>query len=212
MTTILIKDSYALYRDGMQKFLSDLFLNNYCENVNFLFEFNIENIQKADIIMMEYCKGEALICTPELMSRKRSVIIGITNENYHAKSIFPNCISDIVFIERGGDLAEISQQIIMQWESFKMGRRIDCYRSCSTCQRVKISKKQLAVMSNIHHGHSIKEIASLYDLSYKTIFSNKYNVMKKFMLQSDYELLVFLNRLSERDLLLRPGLVPGCNL
>lgn len=57
MTTILIKDSYALYRDGMQKFLSDLFLNNYCENVNFLFEFNIENIQKADIIMMEYCKG-----------------------------------------------------------------------------------------------------------------------------------------------------------
>lgn len=200
MITILIKDSDTLYRHGMQKFLSELFVEKYRQSTDFLFELNAENIRKADIILMELCQGEALICTPELIFRKKSIIIGLTHDTFDINVKLPNCISDILFLERDTDLTQISQRIIKRWESLQTVICKGYCHACSTCKSITMSHKQLELMANIYSGHSVKKIASLSDLSDKTIFTYKYNVMKKFRLRSDYELVVFLRRLSEKNI------------
>jgi DNA-binding NarL/FixJ family response regulator len=59
---------------------------------------------------------------------------------------------------------------------------------------------QLQVLSFFKKGYSVGQTAKRLNLSAKTIYAHKYNVMKKFALKGDMEFNAFINDLSLLEL------------
>ncbi|HDC4564913.1 TPA: helix-turn-helix transcriptional regulator, partial [Enterobacter asburiae] len=112
MLNVLIRDHDTLYMSSLKLFLSELFLSYYQRDVDFLPVFDVENVSKADVIIIGFGPGEFYTCTPELKFRKKSIIIGIVDHEKETPGVIKTCTHDIVFIRRDLSLKDLQRKII----------------------------------------------------------------------------------------------------
>lgn len=197
MINILIKDSDVLYRHGMMQYLTEILSKHSDKQLHFTQEFNRDTVRQADIIVLELCKGENYTCIPELSSRKQGIIFGLVDDAFDKIAPGTQCIEDIVFIRRSAPLNDIGRTILKLWSKHNQpATKMHC-SNCFSCRHRRMSRQQTRIMARYFHGRTIPEIAKELRINDKTIYSHKYVVMNKFNLASDYELLIFLNKLKE---------------
>lgn len=197
MVNILIKETDVLFSYGLKYFLKSLFSQNFNEDIYFINEYTPDNISIADIIILSLRPGERYTCFPELRLRRRGVIIGIVNEAESAERS-PTCFADIVYVSRRSSLAEMNTTISLLWRDWLASPHFMQFTDCLSCKCRQMSTKQFQIVTQYYEGKSVNEIAIDMGLNYKTVFRHKYQVMNKYNLHSDIELLTFLNVLAQK--------------
>lgn len=71
MLNIVIKETDAFFRAGLQCFLVDFFFHNFKHLLHFDGELSHENVSAADIIFLSLCR-ETLTCYPNYRRGKRN--------------------------------------------------------------------------------------------------------------------------------------------
>lgn len=89
MLNIVIKETDAFFRAGLQCFLEDFFFHNFKHLLHFDGELSHENVSAADIIFLSLCQGETLTCYPELQARKKGIVVGLGMMNIVSRHIRP---------------------------------------------------------------------------------------------------------------------------
>jgi luxR family transcriptional regulator, regulator of transport and utilization of aryl beta-glucosides len=199
MITILIQENETLYAFGIQRFMQKIFQQRYDEECLFIEGMTAENIQLADIIVLSLCVGEARVCYPELISRKSGVIFGIGHSETLTEVRLPSCFSDMAFIPRSAPLMQIEKIITSKWDEHFKSIKIAPAAYCTQCSHRVLSQQQMRIMAEIYKGKTPKTIAAELQITDKTVFSHKYQVMSKFGLRTDFELLRFLQTLLEKS-------------
>lgn len=198
MLKILINESDVLFCRGMKDFLSELFCKRFNRQVDFLADFTQENIANADVIVLSLCNGERYLCFPELRARRKGIIIGLVDKNdFQERS--PSCFADIVYIVRREPLCAITDKLTVTWEKWLVSEGFPQYRSCLGCKHFILSLQQREIMSGFYYGNTVKDVAKILNIDYKKVAAQKYIVMRKFKLKSDYELFRFLGMLREKN-------------
>jgi DNA-binding CsgD family transcriptional regulator len=196
MLTIAIDDNDAFYQHGMEILLQDIFHNENFETIHFD-KLTVANSIKVDIIIKSFIRGEEYVCHPSLKFRNKSgLIIGVYESN--KKPMFtelPSCIKNIVFITRNEPINHVMQTIIDAWRSRPAPDELKLYRKCLLCRRRTFTEKQYSISRLIIRGYDTQQIAQDLNLSEKTITAQKRIIMMKFNLNSDAELVRFLNNL-----------------
>lgn len=196
MINVLIKDDNAFYDWSIHTFLTEIVEQEYHKSVHLIRDFTHATVSQADVIMMGMCQGEHFTCHPELHARTKGGIIALMDKKPINITPSPECITDIVYIERRAPLSVIREGIIQVWKLHEESRSSNCY----ACRYRALSPQQIRIMAGFYSGKPVSQIALELDVTDKTIFSHKYQMMAKFNLASDYELLKLLDRLYERRL------------
>lgn len=199
MINILIRESNSLFSHSLQYFLREIFFTRFSQSTNFIYDYRLETIAYADVIVLSLSPGERYTCFPELRAREKGIIIGLINED-NVFETSPKCFADILYIPKHYPLEEIKAKISMIWERWLSSSRFIKCTSCSKCNYRQMSSRQLQIMALYYQGKSAKEIAGELGLCYKSIYSNKYQVMHKYNLHNDNELFSFLNVLAEKNM------------
>jgi DNA-binding CsgD family transcriptional regulator len=158
---------------------------------------SMANATKADVIVKNFVAGEAFICHPMLKFRvKPGLLIGLYEGNkspWHTE--LPLCIKNILFINRNEMLSVVYDKIIEAWqEKIIDSKELKC-KKCLKCRYRSLTSQQSVIARHILHGNDIIEIASSLEINVKTVSAHKRLMMKKFNLDSDCELVQFLNNL-----------------
>lgn len=198
MLNILIKESDLLFQYGLRVFLADLFQRGFREEVQFSSHFTHDGVSVADIVVLSLCVGEVFTCIPELQSRKKGIVIGLVDHEPRV-AMPPSCFDDIILISRRASVSKIREIIYFAWYKTQLFGYRWHKNACPVCHHRKISPQQIRIMVSFYKGRSVMEIANELNISDKTVFTHKYMLMKKFDLRTDYELIVLLNRLAEKD-------------
>lgn len=195
MIKVLIKDSNSFFEIGIKSFLVEFFGELNEHDVRFISGLNCENVSVSDIIFISMCPGEHLICIPELLARKKSIIFGITDCARTKSGTLPHCYQDIIFIPRNITAHEIKNKLLFALEKAKGNESIITKKPCSLCRRIAISEQQRLIMTKYRLGKSIASISREMKISEKTVLSHKYIIMRKFGLNNQLELLKLLHRI-----------------
>lgn len=196
MINILIKDDNAFYHRSLQHFLTELFSQEYHKRVVFTQDFNPLTVSQSDIIIVGMCQGELFTCHPELHSRTKGVVIALMDKTPLNSVPLPECLSDVVYIERRAPLEVIRSNVIHAWTLFGEAHTSNCF----SCRHRVLSPQQIRIMAGFYQGKAVTQIAHELNVSDKTVFSHKYLMMSKFNLASDHELVKLLEKLHERRL------------
>ncbi|MFP2514331.1 helix-turn-helix transcriptional regulator [Buttiauxella agrestis] len=200
MLNIAIDDKDALYRNGMEIFLEEIFLEEQKESVQFNCLTKTNAIQ-ADIIVKSFVAGAEYICQPMLKYRsKPGMIIGIYSGNkspYHEK--LPLCIKNIVFVNRSEPLNTARKQVVQGWKDNIENPEVLPCRKCLKCKYRTLTPQQMTIAKYLLRGNDIIDIAHLLGIHVKTVSAHKRLMMSKFNLSSDCDLLHFLNNLEKHS-------------
>ena len=197
---VLIKETDTLYCYALKNFIVDLFRAEFQSEIHFITEFTRESIRDADIIVLSLCRGEPFICTPELLSRDKGVMIGLVNGEHYEKEALPGCFKEMVFISRDAPLGDFHQVFRAAWQTLHGEEQKSESHSCADCHHRTLSPRQTVIMASLYQGLSTSEIAKKLQIDYKTVYAHKYDVMQKFQLSSDHDLQVLLSRMREKNM------------
>ncbi len=178
MVNIVIKEWDTLFRRGLTFFFNDFF-SQHNTKVNFSFNFTSESVKVADVIVLALCPGECFICRPELRSRKKSIVIGIVDDDMRVSAL-PSCFQDIIFLSRRHSVTQLRTAMHTAWHRLQQTNYRHSTGSCCDCQLTKLSPQQIRIMSYLNEGMSVMQIAEELMVSEKTVYTHKYMVMRKF--------------------------------
>lgn len=198
MLKIVIDDIDAIFCSGMEAYLRDYFSYQQGMPVEFN-RLSIESISEADIIIKGFEAGQTSFCPPLLKHRKKgSLFFGVYGDFHRPQhSNLPLCIKDIVYINRRDPVDKIRDIIAKRYHSAKEEFSL---RHCGNCKCVTLTRKQAAIISMLVIGASIDNIALALDVSEKTVYAHKANLMKRLGIRSTCQLLRLINTLGqERD-------------
>lgn len=99
MLNILIQETDQFFHHGLQCFFVEFFLRNFKQQIHFEAELSRDNVSAADIIVLSFCIGEALVCFPELQARQKGIVIGLVEDEYHFFLPYPPVLR-ILFLFR----------------------------------------------------------------------------------------------------------------
>ncbi|MCS3601735.1 DNA-binding CsgD family transcriptional regulator [Buttiauxella sp. BIGb0471] len=200
MLNIAIDDKDALYRNGMQMFLEEVFLEEQNEPVHFNY-LTKKNAIQADVIVKSFVAGAEYICQPMLKYRsKPGLIIGIYSGDkspYHDG--LPLCIKNIVFINRSEPLSTAREQVVQAWKDNIENPEVLPCKKCLKCKYRSLTPQQMMIAKYLLQGNDIIDIAELLEINVKTVSAHKRLMMSKFNLSSDCELLHFLSNLKKHN-------------
>lgn len=197
MINILIKDDNALYLWSLQCLLAEIFSQEYQKKVVIAQGFSRDTVSHADIIFIEMCQGELFTCHPELHSRTKGIIIALMDKKPVNSIPLPECLSDVLYIERKAPLEMIRSKIIQAWSGNQAEQGNVHSISCIRCRHRVLSAQQVRIMAGFYQGKGVAQIAHELNVTDKTVFSHKYLMMSKFHLASDHELVKLLGKLHE---------------
>lgn len=196
MINVLIKDDNAFFQWALQRLVSELFAREYKKRVKLTLDLNPTTVSQSDMIIVGLRQGEHFTCHPDLRARTKGVIIGLMDKNPVNDVRLPACIADMVYIERRAPIEVIGESIMTAWLRHREAYSSNCY----SCRHRALSPQQVRIMAGFYGGKTVSQIANELNVSDKTIFSHKYQVMTKFNVSTDYELMRLLERLHERSL------------
>lgn len=200
MLNAAIDDSDSLYRQGIEKVLEDILEGKQNEKTQFS-KLTRENVTKADIIIKSFVAGAEYICHPILKYRnKPGMIIGLYDgeRNPHHKEL-PLCIKDVIFINRAEPLDSTRKRLEQAWEEGSQTPKDLHGKKCLLCKYRTLTPQQLAIAKYLLQGKDVSAIALQLAIGVKTVSAHKRLMMSKFNLNTDYELLLFLNNLKKHN-------------
>ncbi|MCU6204646.1 helix-turn-helix transcriptional regulator, partial [Enterobacter cloacae] len=103
MLNILIQETDLFFQAGLQNFLENFFKQNFNCVITFNLDLTHENGIQTDIIVLSLCQGETITCFPELMTRRKGIVIGFVDDELRF-SASPCCFKDIIFLSRRASL------------------------------------------------------------------------------------------------------------
>lgn len=198
MVNIVIKETNPLFQCGLTAIFNDIFGRESESDIFFDFSLTCESVRKADILVLSLCPGEYFTCFPELHERQKSIVIGFTENDTHV-NLLPSCFQDIILISRRATLLQVRLILLNAWYNIQRSDFRLPPITCSDCQQKTFSPQQIRIMIGLYKGLSVMQIADEMMVNSKTIYSHKYQVMAKFNLRSDYELMLLVNRLAEKN-------------
>lgn len=194
---IICTDDNYYFRLGISKIIEEALLSHV--NVEFLSGFDSESLQKANFILINVSQWRLFMCQPAYRHRRPgSVILVFVN---HIDSIIsgqlPDCYQSLVLLTRSDSVRKVREKITAAWLITNNEETATFMPSnCERCNYARISLIQLQVMSFLKRGYSVSQTAKRLDLSIKTIYAHKYNVMRKFDLKGNRDFYSFLKDLS----------------
>ncbi|SNY71423.1 LuxR C-terminal-related transcriptional regulator [Enterobacter sp. CC120223-11] len=201
MVNIVIKERDRFYLSGMKCLLSELFENSQQREIHYFDEFNELSVQEADIVILDLCHGEIHGCIPELKLRGLNIIIGVV-DNIKNAPVKKSCFEDIIQVPRDISPAEFKEKVADAWGNRYGAVHYSSKNTCMRCCHKTWSAQQSRIMHLFYQGLSASDVACKLGLSEKTVFSHKYLAMRKFGLETDYQLHSFLRYVQSRGVFL----------
>lgn len=197
---IVIEESDALYRHGMEQLLKKIFASQGNAAIE-IEKLTPTNLLNADIIVKRYDAGIKYICQPLIRKRKaNSLIIGVyEGDRDDINSGLPLCISNIVFINRRESVVKAKDIIMQGWEECHSRPRSYNHLMCVSCKHRTLTSQQVLVAAHFYRGYSPQKTAEILNINYKTVGAHKRMIMTKFDLETDYDLLNFINILLKNN-------------
>lgn len=197
---VICTEENVFFRTGISKVIEGALLSE--SNVTFLSGFDSHNIRQADFILINVSQWRLYMCQPAYRDRKPGSIIMVfvdESDDIMTKQL-PVCYQSLVVISRLDSVRTISEKVICSWLNVQNRMRAFLPADCLHCEFARITVVQLQVLSLLKKGYSIRQTAKHLELSEKTIYAHKYNVMRKFALRGDIEFNAFINDVSLLEL------------
>jgi len=193
---VVCTDDNYFFRLGISKVIEEVLLSE--TRVIFLPGFDSEYLKQADFILVNNSQWRLYMCQPAYRDRKPgSIIIVFTEESGDIiRTHLPVCYRSLIVISRHDSIRMVSEKILRAWLAFHDRARGFVSSDCEHCEYVRITVVQLQVLSFLKKGYDVTQAAKRLNISTKTIYAHKYNVMKKFGLRGDREFNAFINDLS----------------
>ncbi|RJT45032.1 hypothetical protein D6C13_08040 [Rahnella woolbedingensis] len=150
-----------------------------------------DNISAANIIVKRFSAGESTLCQPLFQQRNsHSLIIAV----YDSRTVpfvsdLPLCITNIIFVNRKSSLDSIRKRVLTGWANHTTGTPDQLPRDCANCRQPRLSARESSVASLFHAGNDVVHIARELQMAEKSVSVHKRNIMKKFSLKSNSELI-----------------------
>ena len=196
---VCIDENY-FFRLGISKVIEEALLTD--AKVNFLSGFDSHSLKEADFILISVSQWRLYMCQPAYRDRKPGSIIMVFVDDYEDVLLkqLPVCYRSLLVISRTESVRNLSEKLTRFWLTTQ-GRVLGFLPSdCLRCDFARITVVQLQVLSLLKKGCSVRQTAKRLNLSAKTVYAHKYNVMKKFALRGDMEFNAFINDLSLLEL------------
>lgn len=197
---VVCTDENYFFRLGISKVIEEALLSD--AKVNFLSGFDSHNLMKADFILINVSQWRLYMCQPAYRDRKRGSIIMVFVEKHEDVILkqLPVCYRSLIVISRADSIRTLSEKLTRFWLTAQDNVQGFLPSDCVRCDFARITVVQLQVLSFLKKGYSVRQTAKRLNLSAKTIYAHKYNVMKKFALRGDMEFNAFINDLSLLEL------------
>lgn len=197
MLNVSIIGQDNLYRNGLRELITQIIEVDMQRSVTFFDDDRPEAVSQLDIIVIIFGTGESCLCHPALIHRKAgSLVIGFDkNDNEEKREVLPFCFSDIVFLRHAESPDVTRKKIIKILRGSREDNPLPAKDCCKYCFNNTISVSQYKIVEQICNGGTHNQIASRLGISYKTISAYKRNIMTKFSLSNDYDLVVFFKRI-----------------
>lgn len=192
---VCIDENY-FFRLGISKIIEETLLSD--AKVNFISGFDSHNLKQADFILINASQWRLYMCQPAYRERKPGSIIMVfvdEHENILLKQL-PVCYRSLVVISRADSVHTLSEKLTRLWLTTQNRVLGFMPSDCLHCDFARITMIQLQVLSFFKKGYSVRQTAKQLNLSEKTIYAHKYNVMRKFALRGELEFNAFINDLS----------------
>lgn len=196
MLKIAIEETDALFRNGFEMLLKELFMDEECHEI-YIQELDSFNVSNADVIVKNYTSGMHFVCQPMIRRRKpNNLIIGLYEGTVIPDfTLLPLCISNIVFINRNDSVLNIQEKIRLGWQRCNTNPHHVNHMSCLSCRHRSLTRQQVVIAGHFYRGYSPQQMAKILNINPKTVCAHKRAIMDKFNLSSDCELLIFCNSL-----------------
>ncbi|MEB7540294.1 LuxR C-terminal-related transcriptional regulator [Pantoea anthophila] len=197
---VICTDENYFFRLGISKLIEEALFSD--ANVVLLPGTDSHSLRQADFIIINVSQWRLHMCQPAYRDRKPdSVIMVFVDESDDIiPAQLPVCYHSLIVISRLDSVHAITQKLVLSWLTMQEGGRGFHPEDCSNCGFARITVVQLQVLSLLKKGYSVGQAAKRLDLSAKTIYAHKYNVMRKFALRGDLEFNTFINDLSLLEL------------
>ncbi|MDQ1215039.1 helix-turn-helix transcriptional regulator [Pantoea anthophila] len=197
---VICTEENNFFRIGISKVIECALLSE--ANVEFLSGFDSHNLSQADFILINVSQWRLYMCQPAFRDRKPgSIIMVFVNESDDLiTEQLPACYRSLIVISRLDSVRTISEKIICSWLAFHERMQTFLPEDCLSCGFARITVVQLQVLSLLKKGYSVRQTAKRLNLSAKTVYAHKYNVMRRFALRGDMEFNAFINDLSLLEL------------
>jgi len=188
------------FRLGISRIIEEALLSD--TPVEFLPAYDTKNLCQADFILISVAQWRLYMCQPAYRDRKPGGILMVFVESIEdiITDHLPLCYRSLIIIPRTDSVGDISEKIIRFWLGRQGNVRGFVSTDCSNCDFARITVVQLQVLSFLKKGYSVGQTAKRLNLSTKTIYAHKYNVMKKFSLSGDMAFNAFINDLTLLEL------------
>lgn len=188
------------FRLGISKIIEEALLSDTL--VEFLPDYDVQSLCQADFILINVAHWRLYMCQPAYRHRKPGSIIMVFVDDVEGiiSEQLPVCYRSLIVISRNDSVRHVSEKIVRFWVEIQGSLQGYLPSDCSRCDFARITVVQLQVLSFLKKGYSVGQTAKRLNLSAKTIYAHKYNVMKKFSLSGDMEFNAFINDLSLLEL------------
>lgn len=188
------------FRLGISKIIEEALLSD--TSVEFLPAYDAKNLCQADFILISVAQWRLYMCQPAYRDRKPGSILMVFVDDIEdiTPEHLPLCYRSLIIISRRDSVRNIADKIIRFWLGNQGSARGFVPTDCSHCDFARITVVQLQVLCFLKKGYSVGQTAKRLNLSAKTIYAHKYNVMKKFSLSGDMAFNAFVNDLTLLEL------------
>lgn len=188
------------FRLGISKIIEEALLSDI--PIEFLSAYNVENLRHADFILISVAQWRLYMCQPAYRVRKPGSILMVFVDEVEdiISEHLPLCYHSLIIISRSDSIRDITDKILRFWLEIRENVKGCLPSDCANCEFARITVVQLQVLSFLKKGYSIAQTALYLNLSTKTIYAHKYNVMKKFSLSGDRAFNAFINDLTLLEL------------
>lgn len=197
---VICTNENYFFRLGISKIIEEALLSD--TPVEFLPAYDVKNLCQAHFILISVAQWRLYMCQPAYRDRKPGSILMVfvdETEDIITEQL-PLCYRSIIIISRSDSIRVISEKIIRFWLQNQDNAKGFSPSDCSHCDFARITVVQLQVLSFLKKGYSVGQTAKRLNLSAKTIYAHKYNVMKKYSLSGDKEFNAFINDLTLLEL------------
>lgn len=193
---VICANENYFFRLGISKIIEEALISD--SSVEFLSAENSQNLCLADFIVISASQWRLYMCQPAYRDRKPGSIIMVIADKFEGTTNeqLPVCYRSLIVISRSDSLRNIHEKIIRVWLKSQESRKGFLPSDCASCQYVRVTLVQLQVLSFLKKGYSVGKTAKYLNLSIKTIYTHKYNIMKKFSLNCDVQFNAFINEMT----------------
>ena len=159
-----------------------------------------EDADGADIVILDLCRGEELLCHRALYDCHPALLIGLTEDEYQPeKQTLPLCLRRMSFICKNDSPENMAQQIGEALVTTLKNEKENTPVYADICTYYRLSVQQDKVTEAFCQGMTIHQISRKLSLDRKTVYTHKERVCRRFNLRTCSSLdLLLLRRQMEK--------------